>query len=496
MKSKELKGFPAIGPKTKLIVSAIALSLGAGTVLAGTTTGNNFTMLIFGANVDGTNDIDFTWDGTLNTNVATAVSNASMVSALPQAFFGSIWTAYNVKIYGPGNYTISTADTPGGPGCPSNAPICAGDGSTGAPGTYNVTVAPGQIMGHMKFAWSTSQGIDVVNVWNLNAVFAPNSMHTGPAGTGSSATVWSFMSSDWDSDGTNGAGMVDGPFGNYSANFNVMLNTTSPSNFPFFTNQSNVPASTLTTSSPITVTGTDSTSTEVYVISVTNGAYSIDGGAYTSTSGTVIEGQAVRVRNTSSANPCAQVGTSLNVGGTSRTFTTTTAGVDCTDARPDSFPFTPQPNVARSTVVESNPITVLGIDGLPVIVAISITGGDYQVNGQGAYSSATSTVSLGDTVKVRHTSASGFEATTSTVLTIGSGVDGNGVSNAVSETFTSTTAASPTVSVTAAETSKISSCSISSTPVNATDRADWWLVAGFLAWLGAWRIRFRRQAQS
>jgi hypothetical protein len=40
-------------------------------------------------------------------------------------------------------------------------------------------------------------------------------------------------------------------------------------------------------------------------------------------------------------------------------------------------------------------------------------------------------------------------------------------------------------------------CSISSTQqVSALERADWWLVAGFLAWLGALRMRFKRQAQS
>lgn len=39
-------------------------------------------------------------------------------------------------------------------------------------------------------------------------------------------------------------------------------------------------------------------------------------------------------------------------------------------------------------------------------------------------------------------------------------------------------------------------CSISTKPVNAVERGDWWLVAGFLAWLGALRMRFKRQVQS
>lgn len=39
-------------------------------------------------------------------------------------------------------------------------------------------------------------------------------------------------------------------------------------------------------------------------------------------------------------------------------------------------------------------------------------------------------------------------------------------------------------------------CSISQKPVSMLERGDWWLVAGFLAWLGVLRLRFKRQAQS
>jgi hypothetical protein len=47
----------------------------------------------------------------------------------------------------------------------------------------------------------------------------------------------------------------------------------------------------------------------------------------------------------------------------------------------------------------------------------------------------------------------------------------------------------PTVNV--ADPSKAGGCSISPTPVKAVERADWWLLAGFLAWLGGIRIRFK-----
>jgi len=52
----------------------------------------------------------------------------------------------------------------------------------------------------------------------------------------------------------------------------------------------------------------------------------------------------------------------------------------------------------------------------------------------------------------------------------------------------------PTVNV--SDPSKAGGCSISPTPVNAVERADWWLLAGFLTWLGALRMRFKRKAQS
>ncbi len=55
--------------------------------------------------------------------------------------------------------------------------------------------------------------------------------------------------------------------------------------------------------------------------------------------------------------------------------------------------------------------------------------------------------------------------------------------------------AAPTQSA-APEVSKVSGgCSISSLPVNPSERADWWLLAGFVAWLGVVRRRNKRQHQ-
>lgn len=103
--------------------------------------------------------------------------------------------------------------------------------------------------------------------------------------------------------------------------------------------------------------------------------------------------------------------------------------VDQDDTTPIQFEFTDQNNVARSTIVTSNQITVTGIDAP---APISIIGGEYSRNG-GEYTSESGTVESGDTVTVRHTSSASYSTSANTVLTIGG----------VSGTFTSTTLADP-----------------------------------------------------
>lgn len=203
-----------------VILTVLCLCLGmSNPVWAAKSTGNNFTMLSgVGGAVGGTNDVVFTWDGTLNSDVATAVVNATITSNEP--FFGSTWNAHDVQIFGPGSYTFNASNTgdPGGP-------------------FLTMTVGPNQIGAHMFFDWSVNPNIDVVNVWDRNAVFAPSAPHTG-ADNGSSCApatvpcdgspnqttdVWDLMSTDNDGDGINGVPMVDGGFVGFNANFNLNI---------------------------------------------------------------------------------------------------------------------------------------------------------------------------------------------------------------------------------------------------------------------------------
>jgi hypothetical protein len=96
---------------------------------------------------------------------------------------------------------------------------------------------------------------------------------------------------------------------------------TTPDAFSF-TDQSGVALSSTITSAAITVSGIDAAAD----ITITGGTYSINGGAYTSSAGTVTVGQQVTVRHTSSASYLTATDTILTIGGVSGTFTSTTLG--------------------------------------------------------------------------------------------------------------------------------------------------------------------------
>jgi len=85
------------------------------------------------------------------------------------------------------------------------------------------------------------------------------------------------------------------------------------------------------------------------------------------------------------------------------------------DTVPDAFSFDPVANATVTTLVSSNAITVQGINSP---AAISITGGEYAING-GAFTSDPGTVNNGDSVVVRLFSSDNPSATTTATLTIG-----------------------------------------------------------------------------
>lgn len=212
-----------------ILASSILLSAGVSVAQAAytpvvTTTGNNLTV-VSPANylTGGTNDVTFTWDGTYRTSVVTDNTfNATLSS--PTAFSSKKWTMHNVNIYGPGSYTFDT-------NCPSGNPSC---NTVPSYSSYHMTVGANQVGVHMIWAWSTTDGVDVVLLWDMSNSWAgtgTTSAFCAGSGAGCNGfypgnsinTIWDAVSIDtnMDSDTFSGTKMIDGPTVSQSWNFNV-----------------------------------------------------------------------------------------------------------------------------------------------------------------------------------------------------------------------------------------------------------------------------------
>lgn len=99
----------------------------------------------------------------------------------------------------------------------------------------------------------------------------------------------------------------------------TMVGDSTPDFFTF-TGQRDVAPNAAVTSNAITVSGVN-VATDIYV---SDGEYSINGDAYTAAPGTVVNGDTVTVRHTSSAGYNTTVNTVLTIGGVSDTFSSTT----------------------------------------------------------------------------------------------------------------------------------------------------------------------------
>ncbi|HEY6008787.1 MAG TPA: hypothetical protein VIU40_10730 [Geobacteraceae bacterium] len=100
--------------------------------------------------------------------------------------------------------------------------------------------------------------------------------------------------------------------------------------------------------------------------------------------------------------------------------------------KPNAFSFATKTDVQRNTPVESETVT---ISGNSYATDISVVNGEYKI-GDGAFTSAPGKISAGQTVTVKHTSATGYSTATTTILVIGG----------VRASFTSVTIAAPATS--------------------------------------------------
>jgi hypothetical protein len=163
--------------------------------------------------------------------------------------------------------------------------------------------------------------------------------------------------------------------------------------------------------------------------SVTGGFVGVNGSGATLTSGTLNPGDSIYPYGVASATFGGLQQVTVTIGGVAGTFNVYTRAADIT---PNAFAFTDVSGVPTSTLEVSNSITVSGIEAA---TAISITGGEYELNGSGTWLTSSGTVVNGTTVRVRHTSSASLSSSVNTTLTIGG----------VSDTFTSTTVGADSV---------------------------------------------------
>lgn len=176
-----------------------------------------------------------------------------------------------------------------------------------------------------------------------------------------------------------------------------------------FISQTEVDRSTPIVSNAITVRGINIA--VPISISGSDGTYSVNGGYYTNTPGTVNNGDSVTIRLTSSEAFSTSVSTVLNIGGISASFIVTTESLD---TMPEPFFFEAKTDTARNIYVYSNTIVVCGINA-PASISVSGSDGAYSING-GNYTQSNGIVNEVDFLTLRLTSSPVSNTTVSTVL--------------------------------------------------------------------------------
>lgn len=85
------------------------------------------------------------------------------------------------------------------------------------------------------------------------------------------------------------------------------------------------------------------------------------------------------------------------------------------DTTPDAFSFQAQSNLAVNTLIESNSVTITGINSA---TKISISGGEYAIDNN-SYTSSPGTINNNQNIKVRATTAETYSTLTKITLTVG-----------------------------------------------------------------------------
>ena len=209
-------------------------------------------------------------------------------------------------------------------------------------------------------------------------------------------------------------GGVTGTFSVTTAPAGGVVGISTPNPFSY-TAQTNVAPSTQIDSLPAaTISGINVASP----VTVVGGLYSINSGAFTSASGSITNGQTLAIRVLSSAGSGLTTSATVNVGGITATFSVTTApaGGVVGISTPNPFSYTAQTNVAPSTQIDSLPAAT--ISGINVASPVTVVGGLYSIN-SGAFTSASGSITNGQTLAIRVLSSAGSGLTTSATVNVG-----------------------------------------------------------------------------
>lgn len=192
-----------------------------------------------------------------------------------------------------------------------------------------------------------------------------------------------------------------------------------------FADSSDVEPGSVQTSAAISVSGI---SNGVLIpVRISNGEYSLNGAAYTSDASWAIDGDEINLRHTASNLGSSTITTTLTIGGVasqfngnnvlgtaeSAEFSSTTIAVD---TAPDAFALTEQTDVALDSWIQSNTVTIAGIN---YQTPISISNGEYSIGCSGSFTSTAGFVTVGNSVCLRQRSAAAANTAKISVLTIG-----------------------------------------------------------------------------
>lgn len=152
-------------------------------------------------------------------------------------------------------------------------------------------------------------------------------------------------------------------------------------------------------------------------IAVNNGEYSINGAPWTSTAGTVANGQKVRVRVTSASAYSTPATATLTIGGAQKPFSVITQDDPFVpDTSPNDFSFGYVANKSNTaTNITSTAVTITGIN---TATPISVVGGSYKIN-NGSFVTSGATVNNDDNVTVRGDANTTGGGLTTVMLTVG-----------------------------------------------------------------------------